>query len=110
MSTLSNDIKGDIAQQAATLAQTLFGRFVNEAVQDGNAFLQQTENDISTWLEDLRNGDITQKNFESLVRGEKDLAEMHALKQTGLAQAAIDTFINGFIQIVISVAVKAIGF
>jgi hypothetical protein len=110
MATLSNDIKDKIAQQAATLAQTLFGKFINEAVQDGKDFLQRTENDISTWLQDLNEGEITQKNFESLVRGEKDLAEMQALKQAGLAQAAIDTFINGFIQIVISVAVKAIGF
>jgi ribosomal protein L9 len=108
MSTLSNDIKNKIAQQAATLAETLLTGFVNKAVQDGQAFLQQTENDIATWLQDLQKGDITKKNFESLVRGEKDLAEMRALKQAGLGQVAIDTFVNGFIQIVINVALSAI--
>jgi hypothetical protein len=108
MPTLSNDIKDKIMQQAAALAETLLTGFVNQAVQDGQAFVQQTENDISTWLQDLKRGDITQKNFESLVRGEKDLAEMRALKQAGLGQAAIDTFINGFIQIVINVALSAI--
>jgi hypothetical protein len=108
MPTLSNDIKSKIAQQAATLAETMFSGFVNQAVQDGNTFLQQTENDIATWLEDLKQGDITQKNFESLVRGEKDLAEMQALKQAGLGQVAIDTFVNGFIQIVINAALGAI--
>jgi hypothetical protein len=108
MPTLSNDIKSKIAQQAATLAETLFSGFVNQAVQDGNTFLQQTENDITTWLEDLKQGDITQKNFENLVRGEKDLAEMQALKQAGLGQVAIDTFVNGLIQIVINAALGAI--
>ena len=108
MATLSNDIKSNIAQQAATLATTLVTGFVNQAVQDGNAFLQQTENDIATWLHDLQQHNITQKNFESLVRGEKDLAQMHALKQAGLGQVAIDTFINGFIQIVINVALRSI--
>ena len=77
-------------------------------MDDGNAFLQQTENDIATWLEDLQHGAIRQKNFESLVRGEKDLAEMLALKRAGLGQVAIDTFVNGFIQIVIKATLGAI--
>jgi hypothetical protein len=110
MPNLSNDVKTQIVQQATTLAQTLLTKFVAQAVQDGNVFLQETENDIATWLEDLKNGDITQKNFESLVRGESDLAKMEALKQAGLGQVAIDTFVNGFIQIVINVAVSAIHF
>jgi hypothetical protein len=105
---LGDDIKNQIIEQAETLARTLLGRFVNQALQDGNAFLKQTENDIATWLQDLKQGDITQKNFDSLVRGEKDLAQMEALKQASLGQAAIDTFVNGFIQIVINVAIAAI--
>jgi ribosomal protein L9 len=108
MANLSNDIKNEIIQQAEALARTLLSRFVNQALQDGNAFLEQTENDIATWLQDLKQGDITQKNFESLVRGEKDLADMEALKQAGLGQATIDAFVTGFIQIVINVAIAAI--
>ena len=108
MPTLSNQIKTQVAQQAAALAQTLLSQFVHQAVQDGNVFLNQTENDIATWLQQLQNGDITQKNFDSLVRGERDLAEMDALKQAGLAQVSIDTFVNGFIQIVINVALASL--
>ena len=108
MSILSNDIKDKIAQQSATLAETLLTGFVKQAVQDSQTFIQQTESDIATWLQDLKRGDITQKNFESLVRGDKDLAEMRALKQAGLGQVAIDTFLNGFIQIVINVALSSI--
>jgi hypothetical protein len=108
MSILSNHIKGKIAQQSATLAETLVTGFAKQAVQDGQAFIKQTENDLATWLQDLKKGDITQKNFESLVRGAKDLAEMRTLKQAGLGQVAIDTFLNGFIQIVIDVALSSI--
>jgi len=108
MASLSTQIKTEIAQQATALAKTLFAKFVQQAVQDGNAFLTQTENDIATWLQDLKNGDITQKNFESLVRGESDLAKMETLKQTGLGKVAIDTFVNGFVQIVINVALASI--
>jgi hypothetical protein len=110
MSILSNEIKTQISQQATTLATKLFTGFVNQAVQDSEAFLQKTENDIATWLQDLQAGNITKDNFASLVRGEKDLAEMRALKEAGLGQVAIDTFVNGFIQIVISVALSAVHF
>jgi len=110
MSILSNEIKTQISQQATTLATKLLTGFVNQAVQDSQAFLQRTENEIATWLQDLQAGNITKENFESLVRGEKDLAEMHALKEAGLGQVAIDTFVNGFIQIVIDVALSAIHF
>ena len=108
MSILSNDIKDKIAQQAATLAESTFTGFVKQAVQDSQTFVQQTENDLATWLQDLKQGDITQKNFESLVRGTKDLAEMRTLKQAGLGRVAIDTFLNGLIQIVINVALSSI--
>lgn len=108
MSTLSKDIKDKIGQQTAKLAEALFTGFAHQAVQDGRAFVNKTENDIATWLQDLEQGKITKKNFESLVRGEKDLAEMVALKQAGLGQVAIDTFVNGFIQIVINAALSTI--
>jgi hypothetical protein len=35
---------------------------------------------------------IDKEDFEDLILGKKDLAEMHALKQAGLASATIDTF------------------
>ena len=43
-----------------------------------------------------------------LVRGQKDLAQMKALKQAGLAQVSIDTFTNGVLDIVINAAFAAI--
>jgi hypothetical protein len=108
MATLDNNFKGKIAQRAAALAQTVLNGLVREAVHDGEVFLQQAENDLSEWMLDLRNGDITQKNFESLVRDKKDLAEMGALKRAGLGKVAIDTFVNGFVQIVINAALDAV--
>jgi hypothetical protein len=89
---LGDDIKNQIIEQAETLARTLLGRFVNQALQDGNAFLKQTENDIATWLQDLKQGDITQKNFDSLVRGEKDLAQMEALNRLPSILSLMDSF------------------
>jgi hypothetical protein len=108
MAKLDENIWKNIEQQTVTLAETLLKGYTDQAWKDSKTFLSQAENDIATWLQDLKNGDITQKNFESLVRGEHDLAQMTALKQIGLAKATIDTFVNGFIQIVINAALGAI--
>ena len=42
------------------------------------------------------------------MEDEADLAAMDALKQAGLAQIAVDTFVNGIIGIMITAAVSAI--
>jgi hypothetical protein len=108
MAKLDSSVWKEIETQAATLAKTLFNGYVTQALADSKSFLEQAQEDIATWLGDLAKGDITQKNFESLVGDEHDLAEMTALKQAGLGKVAIDTFVNGFIQIVINAALGSI--
>jgi len=97
-----------IEKQTATLAETLLNGFVKQAVNDARDFKQRAEKQIAEWLVDLAKGDITRKNFASLVRGERDLAEMHLLKQEGLSKVTLDTFTGGFIEIVLNAALAAI--
>ncbi|SRR6266478_2663085 len=98
----------EIEKQAATLARTILGGFVQQATNDAQAFRVRAEQQIASWLQELRDGEITKKNFESLVRGERDLAEMNALKQAGLAHAAVDAFTSGLMEIVVTAALAAI--
>lgn len=107
MSTLSNSVRNRIAQQTAKLAEILFDGFDREAVQDGDDFLKETGEVIAKWLESQREGHITQKNFETLVRSEKHRAKLLALRQAGADQVAIDIFVDAFLQIVINAALAA---
>lgn len=102
--TTLNKIEKDIA----ALAKTLFKQFAAQAAADGKAFLNTTKAQTEEWLRELADGEISEKNFQSLMRGERDLAEMAALKQAGLAQVAIDTFTRGVIDIIINAALAAI--
>src|SRR5438045_389736 len=97
-----------IEAQTVTLAKTILQGYVQEATSGMRAFQAETQGQIAEWLDQLHKGEITEKNFRSLVRGERDLAEMHALKQAGLTQIAIDTFTRGFMEIVINAALAAI--
>ena len=97
-----------IKEDIATLAKTLFKKNAKQATRDGKAFLEATKAQAAIWAAQLAKGEINKKNFESLLRGERDLAKMEALKQAGLAQVAIDTFTRGIIDIIVNAVFAAI--
>jgi len=86
-------IKGDIL----ALAQTHCAEFVKEARADGEAFIDETKDDLGTWATLMVAGKISPKELESLVRGKRDLAKMTFLKAKGLAQIKIDRLVAGII-------------
>jgi hypothetical protein len=97
-----------IEEQSQLLAEKLFHQFTRQAAADTRDFLDQSRADIERWAGELTRGEIDEDDLASLMRGEKDLAEMRALKQAGLAQVSLDTFTNGVIDIAISAIVAAI--
>lgn len=76
------------------------------AVSDSKAFLEKCKGDLERWTKMLAKGELTRDDFEWLVVGKKDLAELVALKQKGLAKVALDRFINGLIDTIVSTAFK----
>jgi hypothetical protein len=107
MANIDNILK-DAGTQIAELGEKLFKQFTKQAVADGKAFLNEARDDLERWVDELERNEIDKSDFESLVRGQKDLAQMKALKQAGLAQVSIDTFTNGVLDIVINAAFTAI--
>jgi DNA repair ATPase RecN len=97
-----------IEDQSRALAEKLFKRYTSQALSDVKEFLQQSKDDLKRWIEELARGEIDKDEFESLVQGQADMAEMRALKQAGLAAVQIDTFTNGVFDIVVSAAFAAI--
>ena len=98
----------DAGNQIAELAEQLFKQFTQQAIADAKDFLNEARDDLKRWVGELEREEIDKSDFESLVRGQKDVAEMQALKQAGLAQVSIDTFTNGVLDIVINAAFAAI--
>jgi hypothetical protein len=97
-----------IEDQSKALAEKLFKQYTNRAMNDVRDFLQKCKDDLKRWIEELARGEIKKDEFEDLVKGQADLAEMHALKQAGLAAVQIDIFTNGVLDIVVSAALAAI--
>jgi hypothetical protein len=78
----------------------------DELLKDGNAFVRRTKKDLERWTEGLTTGALTKEDFEFLLKGKKDLAEMEALKQLGLSKIRINKITDGVIGVVIGSAFK----
>src|SRR6266436_1199511 len=97
-----------VENQSKALAEKLFRQYTHQAVSDVRDFLQKSTLNLKRWVEELARGEMDKDEFESLVKGQADVAEMRALKQAGLAAVQIDTFTNGVLDISVSAAFAAI--
>ena len=80
--------------------------FSQAASKDGQAFLTKARADLERWTKALARGQLSKADFEWLVQGKKDLAEMAALKQAGLALVRVDQFRSSLFDLVIGTAFK----
>ena len=97
-----------VEDQSKALAEKLFKQYTHQAVSDVRDFLQKSAVNLKRWVEELARDDLDKDEFESLIKGQADLAEMRALKQAGLAAVQIDTFTNGVLDIIVNAAFAAI--
>ncbi len=88
------------------LAKEMLQQHWQDALKDGEAFLQARKEELELWTVQLARGDLSKKDFEDLVKGQFDLAEMELLKQLGLGQAKIDLFVTKVLELVITTAFK----
>ncbi len=104
-----NAILKDVEKQVAALAEKILKDYEKEAILDAKNFLENSKSSLVRWVSKLQKGEIDQDEFKSLVRGQLDVAELHAMKRAGLAEVKLDEFKNGVIQILISVALSMGG-
>ena len=74
------------------------------AISDGMDFLEKTQDDIRRWCKMLEEGTLSRDAFAMLLAGKKDLAELAELKRRGSSRAALNRFMNGLTDIVVSTA------
>jgi hypothetical protein len=100
-------LKG-VESQVKTLAQQQLKQGTQQVLDAVKSSLHDGKDDYQRWIGELASGDIDKDGFESLVRGQLDLAKMEALKQAGLAAVQVQSFVNGVIDIVVNAAFAAV--
>ena len=97
-----------IEQDVVALATQLGKTYAQQGIQDGKAFLSETQQDLISLAQDRRDGVISELEYQNGKREVRVNAKMEAIKQAGLAQVTIDNFTNGIISIVTKAALAAI--
>jgi hypothetical protein len=95
------DIFNQLKSDTANFAQTSLKSYVDDAKSDCQNFLESVKDKLEKWTGLLANGSLAKEDFEWLVYSQKELAEMNALKQAGLAEISIDQFRGGLINLII---------
>ncbi|MEF8817390.1 MAG: hypothetical protein V5A20_12840 [Salinibacter sp.] len=93
-----------LRDEITDLATTHLEEVRDAALEDGEAFLERTQDDLRRWARLLEQGELSQNEFEWLVRGQKDLAEMEALKQAGLAAVRAEQFRDALMDRIVGTA------
>ena len=113
MAFLSTALKADILAQALTLADSLAINAPKAVEQTTEAFLSRHESSITRWLAMVapegqpQDGQITQDEFSSLVRGLKDLENMQVLAKKVKRKKALNAFADGLIDTAIHAGLTA---
>lgn len=101
-----NDFVSTFKNDLLDFAKENFDEYKEELLKDGNSFLEKSKSDIQRWTEGLASGALSPADFEFLLKGKKNLAQMEALKQIGLSKIRISKITNGIIDVVLGSAVK----
>jgi hypothetical protein len=97
-----------LQKELVEFAQDSWKEYKAAAVKDGKSFLEMTKSDLERWTRMLIAGDLTRDDFEWLMIGKKDLAELVFLKRKGLSKVALDRFINGLIDTIVATTFKTL--
>jgi hypothetical protein len=101
-----NDFIDAVKNGAKDLARKIFDDFEAEARSDTKVFLNKIMQDMERWTRLLADGELTESDFRDLVQAKKALAEIHALRQKGIAMTKIEQFRRGLIDLVIDSAIE----
>lgn len=101
-----NEFLSTLKEDLLDFAKENLEEYKDELLKDGNEFVKKTKKDLERWTEGLVNGALSKADFEFLLKGKKDLAEMEALKQLGLSKIKVSKITNSVIDVVVGSAVK----
>jgi hypothetical protein len=101
-----NDFVSTLKNDLLDFAKENLEEYKDEILKDGTLFIEKAKSDLERWTEGLATGALSKADFEFLLKGKKDLAQMEALKQLGLSKIRITKITNSIIDVVVGSAFK----
>ena len=95
------DLFNHLKVQVVNFAGISLAKYENEAKKGALLFLNEIKDKLARWTLLLSDQQLTTDDFEWLVNSQKQLMEMHALSQAGLAAIRVDQFKNSVMNMVV---------
>jgi hypothetical protein len=86
------------------LSQETLKDFKDGFASDSKKFLEENKVDLQTWTKQLAAGKLSRKDFEDLVLGRKDVAEMQALRVAEITKVKLELCKLRLIDLVVDTA------
>jgi len=77
---------------------------VDMAVKSGLQFFSRYNAELEDWKKQVAEGDMDEDDLRWLLQARNDLVNMDELKKQGLEKVALDVFVNGLIEVVVTAA------
>jgi len=103
------DLFNQLKDSIISFAKLSFRQLTDEAITDGKQLLEDTKDKLQHWTELLEQGAITPEDFEMLLLNEKDLIQMHALRQAGLTAIKAEQFRDSILNIITDTIFHVVG-
>jgi len=94
------EIFNGLKDEAVKLGLSTFNAYKEQAKTDAINLLENIKINLENWTVQLAEGKLSKSDFEFLVLAQKELIEMNALKQAGLAKIKVDEFKNSLLNLV----------
>lgn len=102
------NVFNQLKDEVKNLAVSTIKDYKDEASRDAFYFLNMLEENLKEWTQLLAKGELSGKDFEYLVLGQKELMEMNGLKRAGLSQIKTNEFKNNLLNLVIHTVIKLV--
>jgi hypothetical protein len=87
-----DEFRETVIDEAEELAKTVLTRGITAARPDAAAFVDNSAEKLERWTRLVAAGELTADEFASLVRSQKDLAELPSLTKAGIQASRLQKF------------------
>ena len=94
----------------AVLAKNSLQDWLDDAIADGETYLETMKDDLPRWSRALGQGLLTKDEFEQLLQGQKSLLKLHMLTAAGLTKTRLEHFRVALLSLTTKSVYSAFGF
>lgn len=103
-----NEILEALKNGVTDLAKSTVKNYLQHAKEDGEKLIESMKVKLERWTRLLIDKKLTAEDFEWLVNSQKDVVQMDALKEAGLAAIRVDQFKSSVFNLIVDTIFHAV--